>query len=456
MALSSKTIKNLLDLMQKLSLAIVVVSIGLFSNVVLSHSSIERKAGDELAQLLRIRDQIANDSAVDVVHRRLPSEFAWFKEDANQHVFVPFHLKLKIGHDPTFLEDVTVGIPDVLYNTDFSDLDRKSFNQIQTLQEMRKVWDTIYSTTSYSDKPKITGVGLSLPSIGKQYRLQWEEEEDKQEEDSDTWALSLRESEKRYSTPLGVELYFEIGPEMEKADLNGLTQALKLPVADRNLLTKQAELIVDTSWRRNNFSPADSFGPALAKKRNFAEAFPNLDRLPDNYQEQRLNSLRTSLEKATQNGKEEIEALGAKIPSDLFPLFGLPVLAILLFQLSAVAFYVRNNIEQLEVEEASQWSFLLNGWPFVILSIGTIFVLPTAASVLSFVYVRGESLLPRPVNLAFATIVVVFSVRAIICLLKLQALTKMQNTQDDLKTLAPEIEAGELKLDSGEPPESQD
>jgi hypothetical protein len=125
------------------------------------------------------------------------------------------------------------------------------------------------------------------------------------------------------------------------------------------------------------------------------------------------------LEEAAQQSKEQIEVFGAKISNELIPLFGLPVLAIFLFQFSAVALYVTSNVDRLEVEDASQWSFLLNGWPFLTLSFGAIFVLPAAASIANFFSVPGETFLPKPISLLFAIAVVVCAAAAFLVLQRL-------------------------------------
>jgi hypothetical protein len=179
-----------------------------------------------------------------------------------------------------------------------------------------------------------------------------------------------------------------------------------------------SEFFLHSKWSTTleKCSPATALDDQLGKMHDFAEAFPALEKLPDDYQNKRLASLSTELDEATQKSKEEIEVFGAKISSELIPLFGLPILAIFLFQFSAVAFYVASNVERIEVEEASQWSFMLRGWPFLILSAGTIFGLPAAAATLSFIRVQGETILPRPINFLFAVLVVIYAFGALFSL----------------------------------------
>jgi hypothetical protein len=120
---------------------------------------------------------------------------------------------------------------------------------------------------------------------------------------------------------------------------------------------------------------------------NFAQAFPSLEKLTAHYQTENFRSLGTLLEEAvSQQPKGELEVLGIKVPSDLIALLGLPVLFILLFQFSAVGFYVASTVEQIGEEEAAGWSFLLPRWPFLFMSVGTIFVFPAAASIFTFFF----------------------------------------------------------------------
>lgn len=111
-----------------------------------------------------------------------------------------------------------------------------------------------------------------------------------------------------------------------------------------------------------------------------------------------------------------MKVFGIKFSSDLIPLFGLPTLAVFLFQFSAIGFYVASNVERLEHEEASQWSFLLRGWPFFLLCFGTVLFLPVVASILSLLPLPGDALLAKPVNLVFGTTVVGLSLAAFIAL----------------------------------------
>jgi hypothetical protein len=66
-ALSKDAVKNLLEAMQKVSLGIIAVSIGLLSNVLISQDSVEKKAQPELETLLKIRDNLVRYSVISLL-----------------------------------------------------------------------------------------------------------------------------------------------------------------------------------------------------------------------------------------------------------------------------------------------------------------------------------------------------------------------------------------------------
>jgi hypothetical protein len=70
-ALSNGTLKNLLDVMQKVSLAVAGVSIWLLSTFVLSRDRVEALAQPELDRLLDIRNNHGRDTANTIVGQAL-------------------------------------------------------------------------------------------------------------------------------------------------------------------------------------------------------------------------------------------------------------------------------------------------------------------------------------------------------------------------------------------------
>ncbi len=417
MSLSKDTLKNLLDVMQKISLAITAVSIGLFSNVALSHRSVEKEAQHEMDELTRVRSdhELSKYSAINVIDQALTVE----------RVYRPRNLKLTFAGDFPFSCNLIVFIPTVLYRPIDSGSPATAFGSIQTLEEMRKAWDAVALTTSFDVLGEPESVYVRIGGGSWSPEAQWISNTVRVYDHSRIPEVGIGAPTFLYqpaSHRTSIAFEYDFSPVLNSlSDLNTLTLMRGLHVAEnqRDLL-KSTKLVVDVPTTRHDFSPALKFGPVLGKKRDFAEAFPNLDRLPDNYQTQRLSSLQTSLEEAIRKSEEEIEVFGAKIRSDFVPLFGLPMLVIFLFQFSAVAFYVSSNVERLETEEASQWSFLIRGSPFWVLSFGAIFVVPAAASILSFVSVPGETLLPKPISLLLAIVVVVCAAAAFFALQNLR------------------------------------
>jgi hypothetical protein len=104
-----------------------------------------------------------------------------------------------------------------------------------------------------------------------------------------------------------------------------------------------------------------------------------------------LDDLERKLSDETRFGKRDFEIFGVKIGSDQIALFGLPALGLLLFNLGAIALYAAKHAERLEVKEASNWSFLLQGWQFSVLTYLVVAVLPFAAAVYTLIRVQDRT-----------------------------------------------------------------
>jgi uncharacterized membrane protein len=105
----------------------------------------------------------------------------------------------------------------------------------------------------------------------------------------------------------------------------------------------------------------------------------------------------------------------------LIALLGLPILAVLLFQFSAVGFYIASNVERIEENEASESSFLPKGWPFFAMSLGTILILPSIASVLIFAFPLEQDWWSKPMHLSLMIIVVASSAVGFWAILRLRS-----------------------------------
>jgi hypothetical protein len=123
-------------------------------------------------------------------------------------------------------------------------------------------------------------------------------------------------------------------------------------------------------------------------------AFPNLDRQTKADHQDRtllLVDLERELSDKTKSEKRDFEIFGVKIGSDQIALFGLPGLGLLLFNLGAIALYVTKHAETLEVEEASNWSFLLRGWQFSVLTYFVVVGLPFVAALYTWIRIQDRT-----------------------------------------------------------------
>lgn len=201
--------------------------------------------------------------------------------------------------------------------------------------------------------------------------------------------------------------------------LNRLAQLFGLKEDERSLL-KELRLSVALNAKGFNFSPALALDPVLGKKDSFGAAFPNLEQLNDTFQKEVFSSLGNSLQEfVIQQPKGELEVFGAKIPSELIAIFGLPTLAIFLFQFSVVGFYTASNTEALGQEEASEWSFLLSGWPFLFMGLACL-AFPAAVSIWTLFFVVWGDLWPNLGYLALVLVVLICDIRAFCALLRLR------------------------------------
>jgi hypothetical protein len=68
-SLSDETLKHLLDVLQKLTLAITVASVALFSNLILSQENIFVKAEGDLKRLEAILPRLVNETPETILAR---------------------------------------------------------------------------------------------------------------------------------------------------------------------------------------------------------------------------------------------------------------------------------------------------------------------------------------------------------------------------------------------------
>jgi hypothetical protein len=427
MALSKEAFKNLLDVMQKVSLAITAVSIGLLSTAILSsRGSTEKKAQPELKLLLSIRERIGAKSANEIVrdadtsgHRRAGGPSRMILEGKIGVGGEVWSNKFGFAYPARYLSEVD------------PKLGEQRFDQLQNLEEIRAFWNAIAQTKLWrlEEKPWDFVLNLGLEkTVGANVR--WDGQPSSVGRDHQ----SLVSSPVRFLDRIGesslytdsngnnrISFDYDFSPLVTSlGDSNRQMEIFRLEEKQRDLL-KVVTFSVDVEAKPLYFSPALLLDPVLGKLPNFAFAFPNLNKLPDNYQNQRIGSLGTSLEEAVaQQPKGDLEVFGAKVPSELVALLGLPALATLLFQFASLGFYTASNVERLGQDEATQWSFLLKGWPFLLISIVAIFVFPAVASVCIFVSVSEENWSSEPIYLALTIIVLICSAVAFIAIRRLR------------------------------------
>ena len=194
---------------------------------------------------------------------------------------------------------------------------------------------------------------------------------------------------------------------------------------DEDNLWLFVEMPVKPHW----VSPFDAFFakcrkllPKLRRAPNFDETFPGLARLGEHYRSLKLSDLDGILEEEGKRSKGELDVFGAKIPSELLTVVGLPALCVLLLQFLSTSRYIRANTDTISVEAASKWSGLLKGIGFWLYCCIAIWALPIAASVLSQIVVPPKGLVVYCGFWIPTVLIVVFSTCA---LFHLSAIRKM-------------------------------
>jgi hypothetical protein len=157
------TVKNLLDVLQKLSLAIAAVSLALLSTILLPRHNVEKDAIPELARLQSILGKMADrspkkiiDEALGRVGQNAGSES--LTEQLTLNDFAPY--------------TVQISFPSVIYQTSNSDLKQMPsdlrqipFNEIQKLGDLHKAWDIVASITKFYKLGGPRWMYLQIPDL---------------------------------------------------------------------------------------------------------------------------------------------------------------------------------------------------------------------------------------------------------------------------------------------------
>jgi hypothetical protein len=156
-ALSKETITNLLDVMQKVSLAIVTVSVALFSNALISRTSVEKEPESELGRLMEIRRKMGDQSPRRIVEGALRRVG---KRGGSESLIEKIALA---DFEPS--NTIQISFPMMVYDTPNSALEDKPFNQIETLGDLHKAWDIITRKFYILDRP--SWMYLQIPDLRK-------------------------------------------------------------------------------------------------------------------------------------------------------------------------------------------------------------------------------------------------------------------------------------------------
>ncbi len=167
------------------------------------------------------------------------------------------------------------------------------------------------------------------------------------------------------------------------------------------------------------FDELHSFFPKLERAASFEDTFPNLTKLGPDFRSLALKDMDRILEEEGKRSKAELDVFGAKIPSELITIVGLPVLWLLLLQFISICRYIRANADSISTDAASKYPSILKG--FIVFTVLIVF-LPGAVSFASMFFVPPKDLLTR---IFMWTLVVLITVACCCELWHLHGIKKM-------------------------------
>ena len=410
MRLSNEAIRNLLDVLRFNTLTLAAISLGLLSNVLIVINDISAKARDDLHELLRITH------SVDYTAESLIFDAA---KKADSHIVQGWIKVFILGAQNTSLPvswKVTVSFPSVLHadisifahspHSTKGDADDKpptfidpktKIKDLSTLEKCRLLWNGLANNrqslfVSASPKRAILKATITQQEFGltaREFKFKDEKEERADPEyfafPTYPYRLWLSRTEDSQSPILNCEWSPQNLPL-------GMSLGLYTLLKDGNELHMQfatTPIKSDPLWLL-----LDTVGhvePKLYRANRFADAFPNLAKWGKNYGTIKLEDLNTILEEQSKQSRGELEIFGAKIPNELVALIGIPSIILLLFQFISTALYLLNNVEPINVDQASRWPLLLKGFGFGLMGLSTTLFLPVIASVATVTYATPET-----------------------------------------------------------------
>ena len=389
MGLSRDALKNLFDVLRTVNLTVTAISLGLLSNVIIALNDVTYLARKEVQDLERVKGQVGDYTANTL-----------FQDVAREFGETPsFPLDISLSIDPneklftqTFVDRLAIPSilhPVVSFGSEISKNDRYAsgtnspIKQFITLGQLGWFWNAL-AEKRYLLLAETAPLLVSLVN-----------------KNSNSEAFIVPHEIAPAPTPGAI--YDVRNSDLEiRGDDSKPTVRLTLPstflLKDQRLRFQQREfdLILDLPARILHadslvylLSKCKKIDPKRVEANAFDDVFSNLAKLGANYRSLTLSDLDGILEDESKRSKGELEVFGAKIPSELVTWVGLPLLAVLLLQFSSVCGYITKRVDTIDVDVASQWSFLLSGFGFVLFGFGTTCLLPAIAAALSYWYVTG-------------------------------------------------------------------
>jgi len=175
---------------------------------------------------------------------------------------------------------------------------------------------------------------------------------------------------------------------------------------------------------------------------SFEKAFPNLSKLDEYYWSKNLSELAATLNEESKRYPSDLEVFGVKIPNEAIAFFDLGALLVLLVYFLLVCRYIGRHVIRIDLDQASQWTFLLNEWPFFVVAVATICILPALSSWLSVLLATSPSWYRWPL-LGLALIITVLSIFSALGLydLRRRVRTEKQSAGPSIGGNASDVEA---------------
>lgn len=404
--LSDDALKNLFDALSTANLTVLAVSLGLLSIVWIALNDVPNQARKELHQILQIQAQVGEYSprrlireAIQNSGTRLDFEFVLplridpKKERFTESFTLPFRIQ-------SFLHPFWDFPDESNKDTEYRFSDDVPIGQLGSVGQFRFVWDSLaknpYLFHVQSD-PNRLSLFLARPSgKGRLDFVRFEGSKqsgnlDIQSPNEGPTLVAQTKSGVR-SADFGFRGFLLFLPEDSSTRLK---QPFTPPLLDNDLT-----LVIESPLETTNVNPFSYFFtklgsilPDLRSGASFDETFPNLTQLGLNYRSLKLSDLDPILEEQSKRSKGQLEVFGAKIPSELVPFVGLPLLLAMLLQFTSICHYIRENVTRISADTASKWSILLRGFGFLLFGIVTTFGLPVLVTVLSWLFATPRSLI---------------------------------------------------------------